>query len=216
MSTTTYDLFLPEVLPFAHGCSDMVATHAVKNAAIEFCEKTDWWLYELSPITGVANQQDYTFASLPAGASVCRVVQADYGNLPLDPLTDDELRGVFGIAWRSVDAGWPRFTTQINEDQISLVPAPSSASIAQLTAFVSLRPTRASTGCDSSIYERWGEVVGQGALARLYATAGQPYSNPAAAAAYMAKFNVGCSEAKRMRMRGLGRAGGRVQMRPFV
>lgn len=212
----TYDQFLSEVLPFAHGCSDVVATHAVKNAVIEFCEKTDWWVFEMDPIPGMANVQDYDLDDLPDDTSIIRIIQAAYGNQPLDPLNLDQLRARFGVTWRSVEPGWPRYCTQITPDQISLVPMPGIGVSGMFTAFISLRPTRDSTTCDSSIRERWAEVVGQGALSRLYAAAGQPYSNPAAAADFRAKFNVGCAEARRERMRGLGRAGDRIEMPRFV
>jgi hypothetical protein len=212
----TYDAFMPEVLPFVHGCSDLVATHAVKNAVIEFCEKTDWWLHEIDPIYGMVNVQDYDLDDLPDQTSIVRVVQAAYGGYPIDFLNMDELRAKFGLTWRSLAPGSPRYATQVVQDQISLVPMPGLGATAQLTAFVALRPTRDSQECDSSIYERWAEVIGQGALSRLCSSAGQPFSNPAAAATYRARFNVGCNEAKRERMRGLNRGGDRVEMPRFV
>lgn len=216
MSTTTYDLFLPEVLPFAHGCSDMVATHAVKNAAIEFCEKTDWWLYELDPIYAVVGVQDYDLDDLPEQTTIVRLVQAAYDGRQMDQMSTDQLRARFGLTWRSLAPGLPRWCVQVMQDQVSLVPAPAAGSTAKLTVMISLRPSRDSVVCDSSILERWAEVVGQGALARLCSSAGQPFSNAGAAATYRARFNVGCNEAKRERMRGLGTAGDSIQMPRFV
>lgn len=212
----TYDQFLPEVLPFLHGCSDLVATHAIKNAVIEFCEKTDWWIFEMDPIYSMVNVQDYDLDDLPDHTSIVRLIEGGYGGRHMDALTLDQLRARYGVTWRSLAPGQPAYCTQVTQDQISLVPAPGVGSTAQFTAFISLRPTRDSISCDSSIYERWAEVVGSGALSRLYSTAGQPFSNPAAAAVKRGQFNVGCNEAKRERMRGLGRAADRVDMPRFV
>lgn len=212
----TYDAFLPEVLPFLHGCSDLVATHAVKNSVIEFCERSDWWVFEIDPIYAMVNVQDYDLDDLPDHTSLIRILEAGYGSRRLEQLTLDQLRARYGLTWRSIAPGQPSYYAQVTQDQVSLIPAPGVGSVAQFTAFVSLRPTRDSNSCDGSIYERWAETIGSGALSRLYSTAGQPFSNPAAAAVRRAQFNVGCNEAKRERMRGLGRAADRVDMPRFV
>lgn len=216
MTDVAYDDFLSEVMPFVHGCSDLVAAHAVRNAVIEFCEKTDWWVYEIDPIPGMVNVQDYDLDDLPDNTSVVRLLNAWFDGARLINLSMDELRGRYGLSWRQLDPGFPRFVTQVMPDQVTLVPIPGPGLTGAITAFVSLRPTRASTTCDGSILERWAEVVGQGALSRLYATVAQPFSNPGAAAVARSKFNAGVAEARRERLRGLGRGGDRVQMPRFV
>lgn len=217
MPTVTYDTFFPEVMPFVYGCADMAAERAIMNAVIDFCIRSDWWVLELDPIMAAVGVGDYELDELPDQTEIVRIVDAWYGDRQLTQLSLDELRKKFGLSWRDTPAGFPSFVTQIMPGVLTVVPALQAGTpIENITGFVSLRPTRDSTSCDDSIYNRWAEVIGHGALARLYATVGQPFSNPPAAQAFETKFSAGVANARRERLKGLGRGGDRVQMPRFV
>lgn len=214
MSTVSYDSFLQYVLPFARSCPDVIARAAVRDACIAFCSDTEWWLHTFDPIDVQADVAAYDIP-VPIGARLVRVRQLYYDGVEIKPQTPDSLQGYGGSDWRNL-AGPPRGYTQQAPDEVILVPAPAELVEEALTGTVVVAPTRASTYCDASLLEHWAEVIGQGALARLHRMDDQPFTDPAKAAAALASFMFGCSEASRQTSQALTRGPLRVQMPRFV
>src|SRR4030065_864765 len=86
MTTTAYTSFLPKRSPEVPGCPLSVPEDAVREAAIEFCEKAWAWIYTHDAISAIANEGVYPFDP-PSGALVSRVLQAWYENRELIPRT---------------------------------------------------------------------------------------------------------------------------------
>jgi hypothetical protein len=209
-----WDDFLPEVLPFVQNCPELTASNAVKNACIEFCERSLWWLFEHDPIVTTALGSRYALVP-PDGTLCARVMDAWHNDTSLSPRSDDQLRSLFGPDWRNA-TGSPRYITHITPDIVMVVPTPQEdAADGTLSLIIALRPTRESAGVDSIIYDRWLETVAAGARARLYDVAGQPFSDPTAAIKSRLAFNRGIAEAARDRARSMGRGISRVRPLAF-
>ena len=212
--TTTYDTFLPEIMPYVHDVPEFVAINAIRNSAIEFCNRSEVWRYEYPTINSVALQGDYTFssASLPTtDCEVKRIYQGFYNYTPVIPMSTEDLASIYiNQDWRTV-AGNPRYVTQKTPATFTLVPGPIVAITAAINLIVVLQPTRTSTGIDDYVYSQWAEHIAAGARARLYDTPNQPYYDPGKAALYHAKFVSAISTAKADRNRGLGRATPKVR-----
>jgi hypothetical protein len=204
--TTTYDAFFPEILPYAPNCPEMVARNAVRNAVIEFCTETWYWTHDTFPVVGTVGEGVYTI-DLPDNTKMLSVVDAWYDKQLLRPTGEPLMRNIYiNIDWRTV-VGNPRFYMHEDPANIIIVPAPNVPSIAGgLTAQIAVAPTRASTGCLDSLYERYAEVMAQGALGRLLMTPGQPYSDPQGAIAALREFRAKMMDAKALVQRGKTRA----------
>lgn len=212
---TPLSAFLPFILPFVHACSNPAGMVAARFAAIEFCEKSDWLQYQVDPITVQAGIADYEIEA-PEDSLPMRVKSATLvgTRTPLEPKTQDELTRLYGD-WRS-QVGTPLYTTQINTNELILVPSPDTRIAAGLHMIVTLRPTNDAAEIDDDLYNRWAEPIGYGARARLMEMAGQPYFDPVNAPAARKVFTNAINMAKAERLRDIGRAVQSVQLRRFV
>ncbi len=216
MSQTAYSAFLPEVTVHCNGVPDLISINALRNATIEFLERSHWLESTLAPIDGVANQATYVIPP-PTGTEIVRMQAVFYDNLPLHARSEEQIRKIYSLDWRTM-SGWPRFYLRDPDDytQITLAPYPEVSESGALTGIAVLRPTRTSTGVDSSVYEKWLEQIAAGAVARLLSTPGQSYTNPRAAQMFMGKFNSGIADARIDRNKGLERATNRVVPPKFI
>lgn len=209
MATVAYNLWYNEVLPEAPGCLAAVAENAIRNAAIEFCERSQFHIYNHPAINAVAATATYAFVP-PANTLVVKVLQAFYNSKEIIPKTPDELDSMYTTTdWRD-RTGTPLYYTQDDELNIRLVPYPSASLANALKLRVSLKPTRASTTVEARIYEEHLESIKAGALYRLKAQTSKPYSDPTGAANNLTLFNMGIDSARDRVSRGFGRAHRRV------
>ena len=100
----------------------MLAVNAIRNAAIEFTDKSMIWQYEVDPINTVYNQTEYTMP-VPPGTGVARIMNAWYNTMPLTPKGENDLAKMFLADWRSIQ-GNPFYITQRWPDVAIIVPAP--------------------------------------------------------------------------------------------
>lgn len=211
MSNIAYTEFFPEILPYFPGIPEPLAVNAVRNAAIEFCDRTDWLVYTPIPQDLIANENEYDLTlDVPVDHTVARVQAAWCNQLQMYPKSEDDLRRLYGLDWRR-QYGRPIYFTQYTPDTLIVVPMSSTYASQALYFTLILRPTRESTTCDSSLHERWVEVIAYGARMRLHEAAGHAYENPQLAEKYRALFKTGINQAIVERTRGLARTNLRVR-----
>jgi len=213
MTYVPYDGFLQEVLPQCPGVPELVAINAIRNAAIDFCEQSQWLQYPAAAIDGVANQAVYALAVL-TDTRVSMITDAWWDTLRLIPKSEDQLAQLFGADWRTMQGGPNYYLRDTDPTSITVVPYPIISEPGALTMKTTLCPTRASMTVDPNLIEYWLEPIASGAKARLMAMPGQPYFNRTSALAEALMFRKGVSDAKIQVNRGLGRAV--VNMRPPV
>ena len=204
---TPYSTFLTKVSPEVPGCPLSVAEDAVREAAIEFCEKGWAWIHTPAAISSVANQGTYAFTP-PVGAMVSRVLQAWYDNRQLVPRTADQLAEDYAN-WTTV-TGSPKYMIQNDEENLTVVPNPTAAVVDAITMRVALRPTRASTDIETRIYEHHLDAIAMGAKAKLMMMADKTWSNLNMAATYQSMFDDKIAVARYKAQKGYGRATRRV------
>jgi hypothetical protein len=176
MSIVTYDAFFPEVLPYLPNCPEVAAVNAIRNTCIEFCTKTWYWQDDVDAQPGIVGVAEYDLDT-PSGAKVVGVVDAWYDNNHLEPASEEAMREMFRSPdWRAL-TGTPRFFTFKVQGTMILTPIPDEFKQSGMTARVAYAPMRNSTGLFSEVYERYAEVIGVGARARLMSTPAQPYTN---------------------------------------
>lgn len=214
--TVPYEQFLPYVTQYAPDVSEFVAIDAIRNACIEFCERTMIWEYDIPSIDIVALKSNYVIPS-PADTKVVSILQAYYNtDILLIPKAPDELASIYRMSnWQTLQ-GTPQFITRIIKPEVVIVPVPFAATDDSLRLRVALAPTRDSQEVDSEIYEQWAEVIARGARARIYGHPKQPYYDKAAAMEEARMFRVGINEARIQVAKGLSRDSTQVEFQRLL
>lgn len=189
------DLFLPKIHQFAAGVSDPVAYEWIREAAIEFCERTRMWTsFDQYPVSG-------TFAGevrAPAGATIHEIEQVLFNGVELVGKTPGELDMLYPN-WRTGGArGNPMFFAQMEPDSISLAPLGAGL----VTAWLVLKPTQSTMSLPDFIADQHRQIIADGALARILALPGKDWTNPQLAVACANAF-----EGKLVKMSNRGAAG---------
>jgi hypothetical protein len=213
---TSYDSFLPRVLIDAYGCPEIVATQAIRDSVIEFCVRSSFIQRDHDPITAVAGISDYDLEP-PNGQLVIKIQKCWFTASELSPIAPDYVATPAfynsGIPDNAPVVGAPISFTQKTERTFSIYPIPKDTVIGGLTLRISLKPTRASTFCEDSIYEDYAETIAHGALSKLLASPGKAYLNVGAAGMHGTAFNSGINDARQRASRGHVRSGMQVRMR---
>lgn len=211
-----YEAFLDEVLPHVPGCTNEIALQAIKNTVIEFCEKTFILQVDHDPVTVIAGEVDYDLEP-PEGYLVTKIIRAWFKNSELTPVGPDDIDkpSLYNRDFAGVDAGRsdPTMITQKDERTFSVFPIPLNTDPLALTIRVALKPTRASTEVEDSIFEDYAEIIAHGALTRLMLSPGKPYSNPQVGVARSGLFNAGVNLARQRATSGFVRTSRQVTLR---
>src|SRR5262245_40608867 len=191
MPTSNWTAFQDDVLPHAPGCDWPMAQDAVRKAAIDFCEQTRVWHFEHPLVNVVANTADYPFVP-PAGTVVHEILDAWFDNVWIEPQGSDDLSEING-SWLTWTGPRAIYITQPDERTARLVPKPTANLTNGLRMLVALKPTIASTGIETRLYEEYREIIACGALARLYKSPKKPYTDFALGENRNAQFRRDCT-----------------------
>jgi hypothetical protein len=215
MSTVSYENFLPEVMQFVRDVPEIVAVNAIRNATIEFCEKTLFLQQAFDGITTVAGVNQYELD--PDGDyKVVDIMEIWNGDQFLIPKPIEELTRIYRTSnWQNL-TGNPYYFFRPSPSILQLVPTPQITQAGYLKIRAAVAPTRASTTVDSDVYERWLEIIAAGAKARLYATPNQPYYDPKAAMMLTKYFSDMCNDILRRVNKGNVRASGQVEFQRWA
>lgn len=199
----TWEKFYDEVLPDVPGCSQALAKNAIKNAAIEFCERSFVYVIDHPAVSGVADTGEYTYAP-GANLKVVRPERVWYDKVPLTPLTRDDLEDLY--AYWPDETGTPLYFVQEKIEKLILVPKPSANLADAIRAKVSVKPARAATDIDDALWEKYLESIASGAKSRLFAMKRKPWSDPTLSAYHRQLFDQAIAAARLATARGRGRA----------
>lgn len=214
-STVSYEQFLPEVVQYVPDVPEFVAINAIRNACIEFCERSRYLQIDIPAFDLVAGQKTYPIVT-PDGTKFVLPEVTYYKEVLLIPQSNDELARIYRMAdWRGVQ-GAPAYITRLVAPEIQIVPWPTFSDPASLKLRISIAPTRDSTEVDSEIYEQFLEVIGYGARARLYNTPKQPYFDKNAGELFYQMFRHGINEARMRVTKGLTRDSVRAEFQRFL
>ena len=214
---TNYEAFFPYVLTEVAGAPEPLVLQAIRNSAIEFCEKSLILTRDHDPITVVTGVPDYDLEA-PTGYLVVKVQKAWLENNPIDPIAPDIVReaAVYNRLFSSYNKesnGTPRGYLQNDERSITIWPLPDKRYPNGLTLRVALKPSRASAFIDDVIFEDYAEVVASGAISRLMLSVDKAYTNPQMAVVHRARFDQGINVARGRALHGHVRSNLSVKMR---
>lgn len=199
-----YTDYLPYVLPLVPNCYDEQAVAAIRNTCIDFCRDSLFLQQDLDSISVNAGQGTYD-VDTPNGYILGQVLGIYYLSRKLERKSQTELEKLYTRNWQVLQ-GTPQVYTQLNPDQITLVYTPAESVTGAITGRFSYIPTRTSTSIDDMVFERFLDVIVDGAASRLMATPNQPYSDANASIAYQRVFRDGCQRALRYTRDGMNNA----------
>lgn len=214
---TNYESFFPYILPEVPGAPEPVIVLAIRNAAIEFCERSLILTRDHDPITLVPKVVDYDLEPPIKETLIIKIQRAFVEGSKIDPLAPDQIRdpAIYNRLYAEYEEqpSTPQYYLQKDERSITVWPVPDKIYRNALTMRVAMKPTRDSESVDDVIFEDYAEVIAAGALSRLMASAGKPYTNVQMAAVNKMMFDRGVNLAKLRMNAGHTRANMTVKMR---
>lgn len=185
-----WSAFAPWVKPLVPGCPDPMVERALCDAAIEFCEMTQAFT-ERATLRTRAGQPVYEVVSDDGIPGMVQGVTLDERVLP--PVFLEALTNAYGEAWKD-HTGTPRYYIGDGEDQLRLYPTPEIDEVGTMT--LAIRPSRTDTQWDDRLFERYGETIADGALARLLNQVSTPWVDPNAALQRRQRFLQGINKVR--------------------
>lgn len=203
--------FLPRLLVYTPACSEPLAEQALLDAAIEFCERSSTIRYTADPITVIKNIPEYELCAPSNDQSVTRVLRVFLNDEPIEAIMADVRTPVPEAP--ACPTGY-----SVIEDDCGLVLRLNVApdDVYTLTVELALRPTKTAKKVDSRLYTRWMDAVVAGALSRLYAVPGQPFSDAGAALYQASRASRMINSARIEGSYGRVRGSMTIQPRPFM
>lgn len=202
--TTTYEAFLPYVLPLVPNCPEPTAVLAIRNACIDFCRGSLLLEQALDPITSIAGVSEYDI-DVPTGYKLAQVQQLYFNGNRLARRSLSEVASRYSRDWALL-SGTPQAWTQFTPDMVILVPMPSTTTANAITGTIAITPSRDSAGVDDTVFERYVEQIAHGAAARLCNVPNQPFTDPNAALLYTKQFNSDVANVRALVSSGQNRA----------
>lgn len=202
-----FDYFLPE-LP---GVGQDIAKTVIRRAAIEFCEETFVWTYELTPINVVAGTATYSMVAPLADSDIAVILNAWYDGKSIHPVSPENL-AQFPVYWPDVE-GKPSHFTQETQDTVRLYPKPVDTVSDALRIRVGLRPSLASQGILDWLANKYIQEFAMGAKSILKAMNGKPWTDPEGAMMCRAQFEGAKTRAAIDATRGFTRGPLRMRLR---
>jgi hypothetical protein len=175
------DAFLGKINPYAPGCAIPTAYSAIRDAAIEFCERTRLWRYEDE---FAVSADEAECIATPVGSVLLDIERAWFDGARLTPATVDLLDKHMD-GWRDGSlTGQPQYISQIELNTLRLIPA--QAGTVKLSLW--LKPSQDCLDLPDFLADQYREVIAHGALGRLLMMPGQPYTNADLGAGFLASF----------------------------
>lgn len=177
------DEFLPSIRIYAPGVADPTAYFAIRQAAIEFCERTRFWRYD-DEFTVSADDCEGLLA--PQDAVVHEIDQVWFDGQKLRKVTPDKLDDLLP-GWRSGGealTGQPGYVTQTLPNTVSLVPHGSG----RVKLSLILKPAQDCEQVPDFLVDQQRETIAWGALARILLIPNQSFTNPDMGAAFGQSF----------------------------
>ncbi len=209
-ATTRIGAFLPFVLPHLTAAPRPLVELSLRQAAIEFCERTKAWRHIIS---AAVTEQKATPAA-PTYSAIHQIESATLDGIQLTPISftevlTDDLSG-------SQDQGQPKYITQSTPNEVQVYPfAPGT-----LRLSVILKPRAGQLfGTDAAdplhdaynvvpdfLLTQHGETIAYGALARMFIIPGEAWTDADRANFYRVEFEKRTKASQAVSLKGQQRA----------
>lgn len=163
--------FYPAIMPFAPGVPIITAENWIRQAAIEFCERTKLWRWSDS-FTLTSDLSEDILS--PAGSTVFGIELAELDGRKLTSVTPEWLDANLS-GWRTNEniEGGGRYFTQLEPNTICVVPN----SIGTLYLSLFLKPSHDATEVPDFIADQYRQAIADGALGQILAIPNQSFTD---------------------------------------
>jgi hypothetical protein len=185
---TPWDSFFPHVQPHVPGCPEVVIRSHLRDAAADFCERSEVWRQKIEPDYTIPGVSDYPI-DIPTGALL--------ENIPVLYLEGTPIRRVSDLHFEALPTAEnapPSYFTVVEDSQVRFIATPDRRY--EFEGVAVLKPALSATGVEDFIFESHGRTIACGAIASLTIIPGKEWTNPELAAYYMAKFLKHSDDAK--------------------
>jgi len=203
--------FAPFVQPEAPGAPIFVIERAVREAAIELCQRTDVWKADPERLQIVAGVIDYDL-SAPSGAEVAHILDLQRDGASLNKVGN--FLELYQRLGNDTIREQPWWYTATDNAAIKVARRPKEAE--ELTLFLSFKPDSTATSIPDAIGREYRKTISTGAIAMLLLMNGQPWSNGQLGLLNKQLFDRQVGTIARQAKFGFSGASIRVKPRPFV
>lgn len=205
------DEFFPYVQPAITACPNPLVRNAIREAAIEFCKKSQAWAVRLPRIAYVEGQSAYAL-TVPAEAQIVEILNIWGPSWELKGKSLNEL-SVLLPTWQT-QKGAPMYFVSDNVDYtLEVFPMPDSGSAGgQMLVRIAYAPTITAATLPDFLLNRYSDAIAYGAKARLMQTKDQPWSDPVMGMKFERMFGAECDDARNEQLH--GRVAGSIQVKP--
>ena len=187
----SFESLVKDVLPYVPGCPDSLIQTNIRSAAIELCEKSKAFTFDLDPITTISGEYEYEFDQ-PSGTEVHQLLWATYDGHDLDPISPRSLELNYPD-WRD-KTGTPTVYLQKTVNTFWLVPVPNDGK--ELLINVALKPTRTTNNIDTEFSNTYRDGIIYGTIFRLLRIPQKEWTDPIASADYFNLFQAEIADAE--------------------
>lgn len=206
MKTVSTKQFAPKIARYINGAPDFAIEQAVSDTVLEICKEAMC----VSTDVCLTTKPGVDLYEIPVGdgLDVELVRHAYCSGWQLRPMTQDQLHRHFRpMDFREAE-GLPMFYTFQKRNKLLLVPKPEHEYRVSMTCVVSI--CRDGEDVPELFYTDFMDVVVDGALARLYRTSGEAFTDAEAAVFYQQRYEQGLQGIKNQTNRDYTRTSGRV------
>ena len=182
--------FLPFVMPWCRGASDLAAINAVRRAAQEFCTRATVWRVRIIDVPIGANNPLIDIP-IPEGALLQELRYVDYMSGAVDPDTPENRRA-HCVDDDSVGPVPRLWGTEIDVDgnvRLRILPKVPVDIPAALRIRAYLQPSDTATQLPDFMLTRFGQAIGNGAAKYLHSTK-EDWADPKRAGTFADLFAV--------------------------
>lgn len=185
------EAFLPYVSLHCAGVPIPSMLHEIRNAATQFCERTRIWK-TIETLSVRANRGEYEIP-LADEAVVVAIEEAVFNGTPLRPEALDVLK----TEWRDwiTQVGTPILFTQLDPDNLRLVPVPNADYPRGLTLRITYKPDRTANNVPDWLFQQYVEPIAHGAIGRLAGTRAFECFDPPVSSYYLQLFAAAADRA---------------------
>lgn len=201
--------FLSFVLPYAPSCPEPVAIQYVRQASIDFCQRTRFWRsVDEFDVAGDTTE----ILAVPGQASLFEIEKAWF-----QPTSESRWLELRKLPYAEIDQALldqeantytvPNVISQIDYNTVTLVPRASG----KLRISMFLSPSYDASACPENLYSNYASTIADGALSEILMLPDQPFTNPNLAALKAGVFNAECDRNFALNVRGQQRAPARAK-----
>lgn len=182
-----WSTFYPYVQPHVPGCPEITIEAHLQESAVDFCERSGVWRYDLESDFTSRNLSDYEIF-LPNNTALENILVLYLDQFPLTKVVDSN-----HFMSSEAGTGRPSYYSIYQDTFVRFYPTPDDKYTFE--GVVTLKPTLDATGVEDFIYNTHGRAIACGALSKLLYIPGKEWTNPELAAYYRMKFAKAADDA---------------------